>query len=403
MKYLFLKLTYLFLLLFPTGRILAQAVTAELTYEQLFQALSDTVARHFYSTEVIDNSFPALTDTYRKQLPAIQDQAAFAELANAYLAEFRTSHTHYYTRQDAAYYYLAALFEYLPVVKKVFPDQEIQYPSIGLLTDKTSQGVLIQGVLDGSSAEQAGLQRGDIVRQLAGAPYALSTLHQHLDQAIPIEVERRGLALTFEVTPSLVHPQREMEAAAQQSARLIDHEEKKLAYIHLWSFAGQQYYELLKDAVLYGELKEADALILDVREGWGGASPEYLNLFNQQVPQLRFSGRGEAVTIFDSQWRKPVVLLTNERVRSGKELLAYGFKKYHIGAVIGTNTAGAVTAGRIFFLPDNSMLYLAVSMVTVDGEVLEGQGVKPDIRVEDDPATSMDEQLQGAIEWLGKQ
>ena len=75
-------------------------------------------------------------------------------------------------------------------------------------------------------------------------------------------------------------------------------------------------------------------------------------------------------------------MLVNEGSRSAKEILAYGFQQYDIGPVVGTTTAGAVTAGRAFLMPDKSLLYVAVADVYLDETVrLEGVGVTPDVVV----------------------
>ena len=95
-----------------------------------------------------------------------------------------------------------------------------------------------------------------------------------------------------------------------------------------------------------------------------------------------------------------MVLLTNGQTTSGKELFTYGFKKLKIGKVVGETTSGAVVAGRIFKLSSGDVLYLAVNDVSVDGQRLEGIGVKPDIEVrrEIQSPTKTDSQLQKAIE-----
>ena len=68
--------------------------------------------------------------------------------------------------------------------------------------------------------------------------------------------------------------------------------------------------------------------------------------------------------------------------RSGKELLAYGFRKHGIGPVVGSKTAGAVVGGRPYVMDDGSLLYLAVVDVHVDdNQRIEGVGVEPDIEV----------------------
>jgi len=92
----------------------------------------------------------------------------------------------------------------------------------------------------------------------------------------------------------------------------------------------------------------------------------------------------------------------NHGTRSGKEILAYGFKQYDIGAVVGTKTAGAVLGGSPFLLQDSSLLYLAVVDVFVNGERLEGKGVTPDIEApfEVEYAQGKNPQKERAIEVL---
>jgi hypothetical protein len=47
--------------------------------------------------------------------------------------------------------------------------------------------------------------------------------------------------------------------------------------------------------------------------------------------------------------RRPVAMPVNGGTRSGREILAFGFKKYRLGEVIGTSTEGAVLAATAFF------------------------------------------------------
>ncbi|NJL83167.1 MAG: hypothetical protein HC890_09815 [Chloroflexaceae bacterium] len=169
--------------------------------------------------------------------------------------------------------------------------------------------------------------------------------------------------------------------AMEDSIQVMDRGGAKIGYIHIWSYAGDQYQEKLEETLLFGELKNADALVLDLRDGWGGAWPNYLNIFGEglRVTSVRRDGDRRTTA---STWDKPVVLLVNERSRSGKEILAYGFQTLKLGPVVGSKTAGAVVAGTAFILEDGSLLYLAVSDVYLDeGKRLEGVGVVPDIEV----------------------
>src|SRR6202158_1752299 len=103
-------------------------------------------------------------------------------------------------------------------------------------------------------------------------------------------------------------------------------------------------YQRLEHLLSQSPLKDADALIWDLRDGWGGAIPEYLDLFNTRAPTMQVIDRSGASEFENVKWRKPVAMLVNGGTRSGKEILAYGFKKYRLGEVIGSRNAGGVPA-----------------------------------------------------------
>jgi carboxyl-terminal processing protease len=190
----------------------------------------------------------------------------------------------------------------------------------------------------------------------------------------------------------------------EESARIIDVGDRKIGYVHIWSYARFFYQELLEDLITEGKLKDADALIWDLRDGWGGADPGYLDIFNSRSPTMTWTDRSGKSDIVNGKWRKPVVLLINEGTRSGKEVLAYGFKKYGLGPVVGMRSAGALLAGRAFLLSNGALLLLAVADVSVDGERLEGRGVTPNITVPFDIryAQGHDPQLSHAIDLLAQ-
>src|ERR1700709_1424693 len=95
---------------------------------------------------------------------------------------------------------------------------------------------------------------------------------------------------------------------------------------------------------------------------------------------MRVTDRSGGYNFENVKGRKPVAMLINGGTRSGKEILAYGFKKYRLGEVIGTRTEGAVLAATAFLI-GSGLLLLAVEDVRVDGERLEGVGVTPTIEV----------------------
>ena len=165
------------------------------------------------------------------------------------------------------------------------------------------------------------------------------------------------------------------------SARNYCWDKAKIGYVHVWSYASRRIQSALEDLMSDGPLKDADALVWDLRGGWGGAQPQYLDLFNPRAPTMQVKDRNGEIGLVDVKWRKPVAMLINQGTRSGKEVLAYGFKEYRLGELIGHRTEGAVLAATAFLIGDDGLLLLAVEDVLVDGQRLEGVGVTPTIEV----------------------
>ena len=351
----------------------------------LFAEIAAAVADHYCDAAFIRDEFPAIRRKYEPETAAAANQPQFAAAVNAMLAELGSSHTHYYTPDDAAYYQLISIFRDHPALRSAFNgDPPLRYPSLGLETETRAGKTFVAAVFAGGPAATAGVLRGDEVLTLDDEPFApVASLRTRVDRTARLAVRRRADAppLVLKVVPRMVDPKEEALAAERASENTFAAGDLRIGYIHVLSYAGEEFHEELRRALFDGPLAQADALVLDVRDGWGGANPDYLNLFNRQVPVLSIVDRNGDVVACDSQWRKPVALLVNGRVRSGKEILAYGFKKYDLGAVVGERTAGAVRAGSPFVFSDGSLLYLAVNDVRVDGENLEGRGVEPDIAV----------------------
>jgi len=327
----------------------------------------------------------------------IATDLAFEEKTRTALSELKASHTGYYPANSPEYNSLLAIYggglhagdgEYEGVGADVTPD------------------LFVRVVFAGGPAARAGIQRGDRILQADSMRY--DPVRAFRGKAgIPVSLSVQHAAYTapriIKVTPRRIKPKLEWMQAMQLGARLIDSHGKSVAYVPMFSCTGEEYEKALK-ALLTGRFRDADALILDFRDGFGGCNPEFVNLFGGAAPALSYKRTGECGLRPDVPWRKPVYLLINRGTRSGKEVVAYSLKKQRIAVLVGQPTAGAVVAGRAFLLKDRSLLLLAVANVWVDGERLEGKGVEPDVRVADALpfANGADLQLKVAVELAAK-
>jgi carboxyl-terminal processing protease len=387
---------------------LAQIAAAGAT-PPLIAEVSRLVERHFYDPDTVARVWRQARAQHAAGLAADAPPAAVAGAVQAMLGALGASHTALYRPGELAYYELLDIFardEFRPRLRAQFPDGEIAYAGIGVVARAIDSRTFLAAVYHGGPAARAGLLVGDEVVAADGAPFdPIRSFAGKAGREVALAIRRDagGPVRQVEVTPERIRPNRFFLDAMRASLRLIEADGRRFGYVRVWSYARRQYQELLTEALAEGRLKDADGLVLDLRGGWGGAQAEYTELFLGGAPVMTFAGRDGRESFATFRWRKPVVVLVDEGTRSGKEVVAFGLQRRDV-PLVGTRTAGALLGGRGFLLSDGSLLVLAVSDVRVEGERLEGVGVRPDIEV---PfalpyAAGRDPQLAAALAALAR-
>ncbi|HOW42902.1 MAG TPA: S41 family peptidase [Candidatus Omnitrophota bacterium] len=145
------------------------------------------------------------------------------------------------------------------------------------------------------------------------------------------------------------------------------------------------------------------ALIIDLRNNPGGLLDSAIGVAEKFVERgklivstkgrksqqnMEFTGR-EASPLLDL----PMVILINEGSASGSEIVAGALQDYKRAIIVGTKSFGKGSVQTVIPLSDGSALRLTTSKYfTPSGKVIHGNGVIPDIVVEEQqPATEDDE------------
>ncbi len=377
-----------------------------------FEEVWELVRDRFYDPHLNGLDWQAMRERYRPQAEAARSPEELAAVVNAMLAMLDASHTRYYTLDDPAYYQLADIFSGALEhrgLRHVFPNGEVTYPGIGVFTQADDQGrTFVTGVIEGAPAHKAGLLLGDEILSADDRPFRpVGSFRGKVGAPVSLSIRRTrdGSPTAIGVVATDLHPNAMFLNGLKASARVINAgANARIGYVHVWSYAGRQYQGALEEMIAEGPLSDADALIWDLRDGWGGAQPQYLDLFNPHSPTMKVTARDGETGLVGVKWRKPVAALINGGTRSGKEVLAYGFKEYRLGELIGSRTEGAVLAATAFLIDDEGLLLLAVEDVVVDGRRLEGAGVEPTIEVAFDSryAAGADPQLERAVQVLSR-
>lgn len=370
--------------------------------EEVFDEVWSLVQEHFFDPAAVGSTWETARTEFRQRAIETKSHDDFAEIIREMLRGLKTSHTDYFAATNPRRGQMLGIFQILVPEDR---HEVFHYPGIGIDCEQRNGVWFVRSVLDGTPAAEAGLLYGDEIVNVDSHAFRPVESFQGREQVqVAFRRQLDGPVELLEVPVKQFDGRTMFEDAMLASARIIEHQDRAIGYVHVWSYAGSKYQEHLRDLLLFGELRQADALVLDLRDGWGGASLEYLNLFREPVATLTSKPREGEPLNFSGTWGKPVVLLTNGRSTSGKELFAYGFKKLKLGQVVGDTTAGAVVAGRGFLLSNDDVLYVAVSDVAVDGMRLEGRGVDPDIFVERPLpyAAGADPQLDAALNLLSR-
>ena len=326
---------------------------------QEYDEVLSIVTERFYDQTFRGLDWDSRVAYHRDQVNCEDDEQALAAIVNRLLSELNASHTALYTTDDLDYWALQSIFSggnldaYEIDFSGIWPEQHdgIWYAKYVLLNSPAEKA----GVLSGD--ELISIDGGDF-RPLGFNEDSISTLIVSSDgsttREIPIRAARQSI-------------QRFFLDATESSRRIVPVGEKRIGYFHLWS--GQPLtLESLNSALASFEEARVDALIVDLRGGFGGMGRPYLEKLRES-PYL--------VGI-------PKYFLIDDGSRSGKELVAGIIKRAGIGTLVGSTTAGNYLGASPFRLFDEKyFLYVAIGG---GGEipgigVIEGVGIEPDVAV----------------------
>jgi carboxyl-terminal processing protease len=344
---------------------------------QIFPEVVKCLARHFYRPELLE----------RLEVSRATAMPAASSISDA-LARLGSSHTIRLTPDQTAYYEVLAI--YAPAVsarkklRELFPPEgRITYEGIGIRTTSLEGKIFVTAIYHSGPAERAGIVQGDEIINVDGSRFAeIKSFGAKAGRPVHVMVrsQRDGPERSIATVPDCIEPNGLFEKALSSSVRLFHEKNRTIGYIRPWSYAGERYHRLVETELSLGRLTDAHALVLDLRGGWGGASPDFVNLYSGSAPSMVYLDRRGTRRVASYRWGRPVVVLIDENTRSGKEVLAYGLQR--AGAtLVGQPTAGAVLGGKAFLLSDGSLLVVATHDVLVEGERLEGRPLRPDLFV----------------------
>jgi tricorn protease len=177
----------------------------------------------------------------------------------------------------------------------------------------------------------------------------------------------------------------------------------RVGYIHIPDMSVEGLNEFVK--YYYPQIRK-DGLIVDVRgNGGGNVSQQIIERLRREVAMIDIARNTAYSPDPDGTIVGPKVMLLDEFSASDGDIVAYRFKKYKIGPIVGKRSWGGVVGirGSLPLLDGGFLMKPEFSRYDVEGKewIMEGKGVEPDIYVDNDPAKEFagdDQQLDKAIE-----
>ena len=264
------------------------------------------------------------------------------------------------------------------------------YKDLGLILFKrASTFPLVVGLIEGSPAQKAGIQAGDVVSALDDRSTALMglpeiRLYAKDPEAKPVKVRivRDNATKEIMVVRGPIYP-----------ASYSFSEQKGTAGI----LAVHHFYPPLVEDVKKGLLPRLagrkDTLILDLRRVFEGDNEEarkFLNLFLRTDQAGLFEKKGGAKDILSCPEAAPLealplILWIDQGTMGPGEIVAACLHEAKKAKAVGVLTAGLTARQDVFPLAGGDALLLTTGVfATASGEKIWAKGVTPDVKLEFD-------------------
>lgn len=283
--------------------------------------------------------------------------------------------------------------EYLPKEEMAEFTEETsgQYVGIGvyLTNDKTTNTILVVGIMNGSPALDAGMQAGDIIEKVNDVTYTGETM----DDAIKVLKGEEGTSAKVTV----LRDGKEIDLTVTRKKITVEHVSSKMvedniAYLQVDSF-DSGVAELFKNKITDLKNQGAKGIIIDLRSNGGGIVDEATGIADL------FLKKGETILITKSKTENeqltvskndpiiediPVVVLVNEGTASASEILAGALKdKYPTTTIVGMKTYGKGVIQTLYSLSDGSGLKITTEeYYTPNHNKINKEGITPDVEVD---------------------
>jgi carboxyl-terminal processing protease len=263
------------------------------------------------------------------------------------------------------------------------------YVGIGVRLQNKDEEIVIASSMDGSPAEEAGIESGDVLIAVDGESVRPEEFEEIGDRVRGPEGTSVDLAvLRDEDEQEFTVERAELEVPTSSWSIISDTD---IAHLRLSSFS-ENSASKLEGTISEAREAGAERFILDLRENPGGLVSQATEVAAQFLPagdvvyiRRDADDNKEETTVPEDNepLDAPLVVLVNEGSSSSAEIVAGALRDSARAKVVGETTFGTGTVLDEFPLSDGSSILLGIAeWLTPSGDSIRGSGIEPDIEVE---------------------
>jgi len=248
---------------------------------------------------------------------------------------------------------------------------------------------VIVAPLEGSPAEKAGLEPGDVILRVNGEdvsrfglPELMTRLRGDANTSVTISVMHQGADASQDVTVT-------RQRVRTQTVTYNILPDSNVADVRLSEFSNGASNDL-RNVLKSVSDAHVSGIVLDLRDNPGGILDQAVAVASQ------FLSEGTVVVVKQADGREqrldvksgglatdvPLTVLINNGTASAAEIVAGALEQNHRATLIGQSTFGTGTVLSTFRLKDGSAILLGTSQwLTPDGQLVKGKGIQPDVPV----------------------
>ena len=295
---------------------------------------------------------------------------------------------------------------YLPPVdaEKMREQTRGEFGGLGIEVTQEEGFVKVVSPIDGTPADEAGMEAGDFITHVDGESVLGLTLNEAVERMrgpvgseILITVVREGEDEPFDVT--IIRDFIKLTAARVRT-------EGKSVVIRITTF-NDNTFDNIRDGLdneleSAGGLENINGVVIDLRNNPGGLLSQAIRVsdaFLEKGEIVSTRGRDPEegdrynATPGDLINGKPIVVLINGGSASASEIVAAALKDHRRGIVVGTNSFGKGSVQTVMPLREQSAMRLTTARYySPSGRSIQNLGVTPDIIVEQPRRRAEDEE-----------